>query len=307
MIVNPMAGNGRAAARWPAISAMAGDAFGPFSHAFTERPGHATQLAREAVSQGMERIVAVGGDGTANEVANGLLGAPTGSGPAAGLAVIPCGTGSDFVRSLDLRPGPAAAIARIAGSSGRRIDVGLATFRDNDGSVTQRHFINIATFGLSGTISARINDRSRAAFLPGPLRYLTGTLGALAGYRPPRMRLWADGEKIEREVYLAAVANACFFGGGMRIAPRAVLDDGLFDIVILDAIPRMRLARKIARVYRGTHLAEPEITCLRASHVIAETLSSDACESGLLDLDGENPGVLRAEFRILPRALRLLM
>lgn len=302
-----MAGNGRAAARWPAISAMAGDAFGPFAHAFTERPGHATELAREAVSRGMERIVAVGGDGTANEVANGLMLAPAGRGPVPGLAVIPCGTGSDFCRSLDVRSGPAAAIARIAGSTGRRIDVGLAEFHDTGGNRLRRHFINIATFGLSGTISARINDRTRAALLPGPLRYLTGTLGALARYQPPRMRLWIDGTMIERDVYLAAVANACFFGGGMRIAPEAKLDDGLFDIVILDAIPRMRLARKIARVYRGTHLAEPEITCMRGSHVIAQTVSPDACQSGLLDLDGENPGMLRAEFRILPKALRLLM
>lgn len=302
-----MAGNGKAAARWPAISALASGAFGTFNHAFTEQPGHATMLACKAVEEGVDRIIAVGGDGTANEVINGLLSTPAAGGVPASFGVIPCGTGSDFCRSLGLKPDPAAAIARIASSSGRLIDVGRSTFTGKSGNTSQRLFINIATFGLSGTISANINDRSRAAFLPGPMRYLAGTLSALAGYHPPRMRITIDGKVAERDVHLAAVANACFFGGGMKIAPEAALDDGLFDVIILDAIPRLQLARKIAKVYGGRHLGEPEITFLRASHVIAETVDPGQAAMGQLDLDGENPGTLRAEFSILPKSLRLAM
>ncbi len=302
-----MAGNGRAAARWPSISSQASAAFGSFTHAFTEQPGHATDLARKAVEEGVDRVIAVGGDGTANEVINGLLSLTAGSSAATSFGVIPCGTGSDFCRSLGLKPDPAAAIARIASGRERLIDVGHSTFTDKSGHTSQRLFINIATFGLSGIISANINDRSRAAFLPGPMRYLAGTLSALAGYRPPRMRITMDGTMVERDVHLAAVANACFFGGGMKIAPEASLDDGLFDVVILDAIPRLRLARKIAKVYGGRHLGEPEITFLRARHVIAENVDPGHAAMGLLDLDGENPGMLRAEFSILPKALRLAM
>ena len=117
------------------------------------------------------------------------------------------------------------------------------------------------------------------------------------------MRITIDGEAIERGVYFAAVANARYFGGGIHIAPTARLDDGLFDVVILDAISKWQLARKIGRVYRGTHVNEPEITLLRGSHVVAETVIGKDAAMGLLDLDGENPGMLRAEFRVLPRGV----
>ena len=307
VIVNPAAGSGKAAARWPSIATLLTGATGRFEHVFTEEPNHATVLASRAARRGIERIIAVGGDGTANEVANGILACRDTDAELPQLGVIPCGTGSDFCRSLGLKPDPAAAVARIASGATRMIDVGIAQYTCMSGAVAPRHFINVATFGLSGQISCNLNTRVKASLLPGPVRYLTGTLRALASYRPPRMRITIDGEAIERGVYFAAVANARYFGGGMHIAPTALLDDGLFDVVILDAISKWQLARKIGRVYRGTHVNEPEITLLRGSHVVAETVIGKDAAMGLLDLDGENPGMLRAEFRVLPRALRLSM
>ena len=307
VIINPTAGSGKAAARWPSIAAQLTSATGRFDHVFTETPNHATMLASRAAREGMERIIAVGGDGTANEVTNGILACRDTGAALPRLGVIPCGTGSDFCRSLGLKPDPAAAVARIASGATRLIDVGIAQYTRISGVVASRHFINIATFGLSGQISCNLNNRAKVSALPGPVRYLTETLRALASYRPPRMRITIDGKAIERGVYFAAVANAKYFGGGMHIAPAALLDDGLFDIVILDAISKWQLVRKIGKVYRGAHLNEPEITVLRGSHVIAETVIGEDAAMGLLDLDGEHSGMLRAEFRVLPKALRLSM
>lgn len=304
-IVNPGAGGGRAQALWPAIREKLERAAGAIEPVFTAGPMDGERLARAAIAQGARTVVAVGGDGTANEVANGFL-SPDGTvTTSAAMAVIPCGTGSDFGTSFGIDSDPDAAITAIASGRERLIDVGRAEFTDMDGKRVSRLFVNIASFGLSGTIARNLNLSARSARLPGRLKYLVATLKALAPWQPVRIRIVADGTVMEREIMFAAIANCRYFGGGMMVAPEAEPDDGLLDLVIVNRTTKLYLARKIGLVYRGAHTALPEVEIIRARSVEAEVADGAASGAAFVELDGESPGRLPCGFSLLPRALRL--
>ncbi|MBZ0161089.1 MAG: YegS/Rv2252/BmrU family lipid kinase [Notoacmeibacter sp.] len=306
-IVNPGAGGGRAAALWPAIRDKLVRAAGEIEPIFTAGPMDGERLARAAVARGARVVVAVGGDGTANEVANGFLMADGTVTASAALAVIPCGTGSDFGTSFGIDSDADAAIAAIASGRERLIDVGRAAFVDTDGQPASRLFVNIASFGLSGTIARNVNLSARSSRMPGRVKYLVATLKALASWQPMRIRLSADGRVLEREIMFAAVANCRYFGGGMMVAPEAEPDDGLLDLVIVNRTTKLYLARKIGLVYRGAHTILPEVEIIRAKRLEVEVADSAGTGTACLELDGESPGRLPCSFSLLPRALRVAM
>lgn len=306
-VVNPKAGGGRAAAAWPAISDLLRNAVGDFDHAFTTGPLDAKRKVSAAIARGEKLIVAVGGDGTANEAANGFLAADGTVNRSAALAVIPCGTGSDFGTSFGIDSDPEAAVAAIAAGRERLIDVGIATYLGDGGQTASRLFVNIASFGLSGTIARNVNRSVLASTLPGRVKYLAATLGALVSWQPVAIRLTADGKRLDREIMFAAVANGRYFGGGMAIAPDAVSDDGQFDIVIVGRTTKIYLARKIGLVYSGAHVTLPEVEIIRAKRLDVEIVSADSGRLVHLDLDGESPGRMPGSFSILSRALRLMI
>mgnify|MGYP000306632585 CR=1 FL=1 len=300
VIVNPHSANGSTGRRWSGIRSALREAVGEFSERFTERPGHATLLAREGLESGFERIVAVGGDGTNNEVVNGFFERGRAIRPEAELGFIPRGTGGDLRRTLGIGKSLEECLPVLRAGRSRPVDVGLATFFDTEGRETSRHFINITSFGIGGLVDALVNRSSKA--LGGRLSFMLATVRALFAYRNRSVRLRVDNEFDERIVINnVAVANGQFFGGGMWVAPKARPDDGLFDVVILGDLSRGEVLRGSRRIYRGTHLDLPKVRLLRGRRVVAE---SD--EEVLIDMDGEQPGRLPITCELLPGALRLI-
>ncbi len=302
LVVNPRAGAGAAAARLPALRAALENAGARFDVALTEAPRDATRLVREALEGGAAGVAVVGGDGTLNEAVNGFFdenGDPIA--PDAWLGPLPCGTGGDFRRTLGISRRIDPMVTRMLWARPRRVDVGWMTFVDHEGREAQRAFINIASFGMSGMVNRIVNEGPK--WMGGTPAFLLGTFRALARYENQPVRLTLDdGEPIVHEVLTVAVANGRFFGGGMQIAPRAEIDDGAFDVVILSHTPLGSL-RLTGDIYRGAHLTRDGVSFSRARRVRAEPVRSG--EPVLIDLDGEAPGSLPATFELRERALLL--
>jgi YegS/Rv2252/BmrU family lipid kinase len=298
-IVNPRSRGGATARRWPRVEEALRRALGPLEVERTRGPRDAERIAREGVRAGVELLIAVGGDGTASEVAAGLLGADLAR--YAELALLPLGTGGDFARGLGLPRDLDATIARIAQGKTRRIDAGRASFRDRDGRPVTTYFLNIASLGVSGLVTERVNRAPK--WLGGRLSFLIGTLRGIARWQAAPVALRLDGELVhEGPLDLAAVANGPFFGGGMQVAPDARCDDGRFDVVWIRGTPKGRLLRQLPRIYRGRHLGLPEVGRRLAAQVEAQALGAGPV---WVEIDGEPLGTLPARFELIPGALTL--
>lgn len=302
LVVNPHSGNGATGRRFDEIAREVNAAIGEFAKAFTERPGHATEIARRAVQDGYECVVAVGGDGTTNEVANGLLD-EKGSlvRPGVALGVIPRGTGGDFRKTFGWSSSLSEAAWRLRGDAVRAIDAGRIGFVDHSGAPCTRYFVNIASAGISGLVDREVNRASKA--LGGRVSFAIGSAKALVRYRDVALRVSFDGGTPRTAPStLVAVGNGQYFGGGMWIAPKAVPDDGVFDVTQWTGIRLRDFVFKSRALYDGSHVDLPQAKCSRAKTVRLEA-EGDALV--LLDVDGEQPGRLPATVEILPLALRL--
>ncbi len=304
VVLNPASARGRTVRQWPALAARLSQLAGPFVLSQTTGPGQATELTRKAIYDGADWILAVGGDGTLNEVLNGFFEGEQLINPAATLSVLMSGTGGDFRRSLDLSPTPKQALSQIIEKNTRRLDVGRVRLTGHQGEPVLRHFLNIASFGLGGAVSNRLNGSVLAARLGGKSAFFLATLEVLSHFQPQGLSLRLEGPagelRLQTRVRQVSVANGRYQGGGMHMAPRAQLDDGLFDIVMLEDHGLAHSVTSFGKVYQGRHLEDPLIRYLQATRVIAEPL--DGAEL-LLEVDGETPGKLPASFEILPGIL----
>jgi len=298
VIVNPVAANGRVAAQWPTVREHLTSLGLDFDFRLTERPLHATEIAREAAEAGYSPIVAYGGDGTLMEVVNGLLGEP-GQPSAVPLGIIPGGTGSDFVRTLGIPHDYREACARLMSGTERLVDVGHTTFRALDGSERALYFANVAGLGFDGEVVERVQRSSKA--LGGTLTYLVNLFLTLVDYKNKHVALRFDGEAQDRRMNSVLVCNGRYFGGAMYIAPPAELQDGEFELVILGDFSKPELVVNVPRVYKGTHLTHPKVQIHKAREVYVE-----AKERMLVQADGELVGQAPASFRIVPRVLRVI-
>lgn len=308
-VVNPQSQNGELGRRWPEVSATLRRAIGDFETAMTAGPGHASRLARVAIERGATLVIAVGGDGTIHEVANGFFddsGAPA-PGQAA-LGLLPYGTGGDYRKSIRVPKDLGAAARVLAHGARRQVDAGLLEYAEGGrgGPRARRVFVNIASFGIGGLVDRIVNESSKA--LGGTLSFMIGTARATWRYRNQRVRLVFDGDEkhaLETTINNVAVANGRYFGGGMHIAPTARIDDGLFDIVTIGDVSTGALMRDFLRVYRGAHLTLPSVSHRRASRVDAAPAFRG--DEVLLDVDGEALGALPATFTLLPGALPVVV
>ncbi|MDQ3370400.1 MAG: diacylglycerol kinase family lipid kinase [Myxococcota bacterium] len=303
VVVNPKSQGGRLGSRWTELADTIGRAF-PFDDVQTTGPGDATRLTREALSAGAERVVAIGGDGTVNEVVNGFFderGTPIA--PEASFGLIPFGTGGDFRRTFDLPTETAAAAAVIAANHRRKIDVGKLAFRATAGGSATRMFANIASFGVSGVVDRLVNESGKKL---GRLSFLWATARATLSYTNQRVQLVFDGkDRVEATINTVAVANGRYFGGAMMVAPHAEVDDGAFDVVSLGDLGFRDLLTSGRRLYKGTHLTMDKVSTRRAKVVEAEAIDPGAVIE--LDIDGESPGTLPARFEIVPAALWMIV
>jgi YegS/Rv2252/BmrU family lipid kinase len=299
VIVNPRSAGGATGRRWRSVEARLRAALGSFEVEVTRGPRDAERIAREAVRAGIARLVVAGGDGTLGEVVSGLLAADLGR--QAQVGVLPLGTGGDFARSLRLPRSLDAAIQAIAAGKSRSVDAGRARFCASDGRQSTACFANVASFGMSGEVVERVNRGSKR--LGGRLAFLSATVATLMHHRCEVAELRLDGEPLfAGPLLLAAAANGGWFGGGMHVAPRAQLDDGLLDVVVVGEMSRAALLRRLPRIYRGSHLGDPALTLRRG-----RVLEADAEPGRIwLELDGELRGTLPARIELLPGALELI-
>ena len=298
VIVNRAANKGGAGRRWPAINARLKTHLGLFQPLFTEAPGHATALARQALARGARRFVAVGGDGTANEVLNGLLDA---SGcliaPDAVLCPVPAGTANELCRALGHLEDPARAYAAAAGRGNRPVDLLRVRCIDLAGHRAERFGYLIVSLGAAATISHR-TSRSRWLKKLGEIAYLLMTPVVTLGYRHRDVAITIDGMADgTRRLFTAMVANT-ENGGGMKLMPGARFDDGILDLIEMGDVSRLGvLFGVMPKLYSGAHIGHPKVRVSQGTSFRFESESET-----LVDLDGETVGRLPLEVSVLPRA-----
>jgi len=298
LIVNPVAANGAVGKNWPHMCDFLQAEGASFDVVLTERPGHATQLARQALDDGYRTIVAVGGDGTVNEVLNGLVvnGAVD---PEVTLGIIPWGTGADFARSLGIPRHYMEAGRKLLRLETRPVDLGRITCL-RQGREVERYFINVAGLGFDGEVAELANRSPKV--LGGTITYLACLFASLVTYRNKNVEFSFDGQHARGRVNSVVVGNGRYFGGGMFIAPDASLDDGLFYVVILGNLNKLEVVMNVPRVYKGTHLTHPKV-----SHFSAKEVHVEARQRMFLQAEGELIGEAPATFQIIPHALRVLV
>ena len=308
IIVNPASAEGATRENWPKIASDVRTHFGAFTVEFTAAAGHARQLAQEAAARGAKLIIACGGDGTISEVANGIIESNTD----AELGILPGGTGSDFRRTLGMPSNIAAAARALRDGRNRKIDFGRVTFVNDSGERETRFFINVASFGMSTDVLHRTSSGEATKWIPAftprkltsKLSYAAATVQTTLTTSPTEVKFQLD-DQPERRLRIAefCVANARYYGGGMKIAPQAKVEDGLFDIVTIGDASSFRILTNAPRIYLGAHLSMNEVTHALAKQVIARPVKKD--ELVRLELDGELVGRLPATFEIVPRSLRV--
>lgn len=299
LVVNPHSANGSTGRRWLQLSARISQVLGPFQYAFTDSAMHATSLTKKALKEGFECVVAVGGDGTLNEVVNGFFEDGKTIHSEACLGLLPLGTGGDFRRSLGLDLDVSKNLERLKNAPVRPLDVGRMEFRNSDGRPSTRYFVNIASFGVSGQVAVEVNQSSK--FLGGRASFMLGSMRALWRYRDVRVRLTLDGKPLEEmPITTVAVANGRYFGGGMKVAPRAELADGLLDVTVWQGYGLSDFVFKSSAIYDGTHTRFEGTRQFQCRSLLAE---SD--EEVLIDCDGEQPGRLPCKMEVLPSVLHL--
>jgi YegS/Rv2252/BmrU family lipid kinase len=292
VIVNPSSASGSTGEAWPQIASDLRSQFGAFRVVFTKHRGDAAALASEAARKGAKLIIACGGDGTISEVANGILS----SGKDVELGILPSGTGGDFRRTLEIpsRTRDAAKILRTGRTV--RIDVGRVSYLDQNGTDAMRYFVGVASCGMSTRVIERVKA-DRASFA-------SALLKTAMRNEPVRLVVQLD-DSHERHLVVSnlCVANARYFGGGMKIAPDAKLTDGKFDVIGVGDLSAMKIFTSAPRVYTGAHLSMPEVSHALARKIIVKP--ADRATEVALEVDGELPGKLPATFQIIPEALRV--
>jgi diacylglycerol kinase (ATP) len=250
-------------------------------------------LTRKAIAGGATLLVVVGGDGTVHEVVNGAVGSD-----GVELAVLPRGTGKDFVRSLRIPSDVGAALEVARDGRPRSIDVGSASFRSWDGSEGNAYFANFAGAGISGAIARRANSTSKA--LGGRVSFLTATLAVFASWKSADMTIRIDAEERRGNMFEALVMNGDYAAGGMWVTPDAEPDDGRFDALLIGDVTKVDFVRTFPKIYRGKHLSHPKID-LEHGRVV----EVDSTPAVPVVLDGEQPGTTPARFALVPQALRV--
>jgi YegS/Rv2252/BmrU family lipid kinase len=278
---------------------------GPVDLAMTRGRAHAIDIAREAVGQGRSLLIAVGGDGTLHEVANGILEA----GGNAAIGYVGQGTGGDFRRSLGIEHRLDAYTEAIASGRERRIDAGRLRYRDPEGATQTRWFVNIVSAGMGGLVDAYVSDTTKA--LGGKAAYFWASARALLRCRRGRLRCdvtLGDDRHVRRvDSLMMAICNGRYFGSGMHVAPMAKLDDGRFEVVSLNAPNKLAFAVSSRKIYRGAHLSAPGAEHFACDRIAIDLENEEARSTFLLDVDGEPLGGMPLEVQLVPGALRLRM
>jgi diacylglycerol kinase (ATP) len=299
VIVNPRASAGKAVRHYRELAPELGRVFGECEAVFTQTIGEVHQAIDRVVEEGSPwRVLAVGGDGTNHVVVNALARHREAD---VIFGTLPVGTGQDWARTLGVPGAPVESVRWLARAQPIRCDLGRLRCIEV-GEERERFFLNVASTGISSDIVMRVN----AARLKGPWTFLLSTVGTLMWYRPTPMRIVADGQELyEGDSYILAVATGRYFGHGMMIAPDAEIDDGLFDIILVEGMPRIQALGALPSIFTGEHIKRSDVHVWRGRHVEVH-LPPDTAPAVGMELDGEEARGQNLVFETLPGALRLL-
>ena len=304
VIVNPKSAGGATQNRWAERASDFRAHFGAFQVAFTKCAGDGVSLALRGAEQGRKFIIACGGDGTINEVANGILQSEKNI----EFGVLPSGTGGDFRRTIGIPNDTREAAVVLRNGVTKQIDVGRVTFLNHENERTSRYFLNVASFGLSASIIERVKSSNIVGWIPhdilrGKANFALSTLQEVLGLNFDTVRVRFD-EKEERNLNTInfCVCNSRYFGGGMKIAPDAKINDGLFDVVNIGDIKTAKILLNAYKLYGGSHLTLKEVKATLARKVEVSPLNNEEIH---IEVDGELPGKLPATFEIVPNALKI--
>jgi len=299
-IVNPTSGGGKSGREWAAITGWLPSTGLKYDAVLTTRPLEATAIAERAVRESRPVIVAVGGDGTLNEVVNGFFhnGAPLPT--TSRLAMLPLGTGGDFRRTLKIPLDPRAALQVLQTGIPRRLDAGCVSYQAPDGSTGVRHFINIADAGLGGEVVYRVNNSKKRL---GSVTFMAASFMALMSWKNKPMNVVVDGVTHDLRAMQVVIANCQYYGGGMRMAPTASPTDGVFDVVLIGDAGKIETIRGMGTIRSGAHLDEhnPKMHLMYGKRIAVSST-----EKVRIDVDGEDPGFLPAFFEIQPGAIEFI-
>jgi YegS/Rv2252/BmrU family lipid kinase len=310
LIVNPRSGGGKTGRIFDQMRGPIERSIGAFDTIFTERGRHAVEIARDAAIAGAPAVIAVGGDGSIHEVVNGLMEARERGATGTRLGVIGQGTGGDFRRTLGLEHRLDRYCAAIAGGKTKKLDIGKLTYVGHDGAPAAAYFVNILSVGLGGLVDRIVADAGRG--LGGTVAYFSASvrgllqseLGVLAA------TITHDGETREEEITTRslAICNGRFFGSGMKVAPMADVDDGIFEVVDLGKASKLRFAMvSSSRIYTGEHIGHPDVSHFRCSKIRLTLKNEAVADKFLLDVDGEPLGRLPLTVELVPGAIEVLV
>jgi YegS/Rv2252/BmrU family lipid kinase len=298
VIVNPHAGRHRVEREIPELERNLRSKGLDYVLLRTEGPGDATRFAREALEGGGRFVVAAGGDGTVNEVVNGMLdaeGKPVGEDPV--LGVVAAGSGSDFVRTFGLPGDATRACSHLTGDNTYPLDVGKITYTAPGGGTETRYFVNVAEAGLGAAVAARA-DRMSPRF--GQAKYFVGFWLTLPRFKLADVRVLADRKTYEGPAYMIVVGNGQYYGGGMKVSPRSYPGDGVLDGVVFKG-PKSDAFTMIPKIYRGEHVPHPHIEELR----VKSKLVVEADRPLPIEADGEVLGNTPATFAVIPHPIKM--
>ena len=305
VIVNPKSAAGSTESRWAQIASDLRAHFGAFQVGFTKKQGDGIELAKRAAENGRNFIIACGGDGTINEVANGILE----SGKAIELGILPSGTGGDFRRTLNMPSAVREAAKGLREGTTKTIDVGKVTFINHQNEKASRYFLNVSSFGLSAAINKRVKAKNSFGWLPfdtlrGRAKFAFSTLQEVldSEFTTVRVKIDDHEEKLLNTINFC-VANSRYFGGGMKIAPKAILDDGFLDVVNIGDIKTAKILLNAYKLYNGSHLELEEVKSTLAKRI--EVSPANLHQTIFIETDGELPGKLPAVYEIVPQALKV--
>lgn len=297
IILNPHAGGGKAAKIFQSIEHKLVDAFDDFVVAVTDTPADLERHLDAAASAGLKRIIAAGGDGTNHAVLNAIAARPDLD---LTFGSIPLGTGRDWARTLGVPFDPAQAVAWLGRAQPLACDLGRIEYTDaHSGERVSRIFLNNASAGASGEVAVRVNKAKRRT----PFTFLFATLATLIQHKAQRVTVWCDGDVFyDDSTHLVVAANGQYFGRGMHPAPDARIDDGVFDVAVLEGVSKLKLMRILQLVYSAGHVGRPDVHFAKAAEVRV------TCHDGPmgLEFDGEQAEGNDLVYTLLPGAIKLL-
>jgi diacylglycerol kinase (ATP) len=301
VIVNPNAGRKKGKQDWPKITKMLAQSGIEYFSYFTEHRGHAIELTKRYIHHGFRNIIVVGGDGTLNEVVNGIFFQSHVHPSEITLAMIPVGTGNDWCRMFHVPSEYEKAVQLIRQNKQFVQDTGVLEYTGKGGNMEKRFFVNIAGMGFDAMVAEKTNedkDKGKGS----PLSYFINIFTSLFSFKIARTKITLDGREIKTEVFSMTAAIGQYNGGGMRQAPRSCPDDGLFDLTIIRKIGKFKVIRNVIKLLDGSFTRLPEVSEFRSA-----SIHIDSHPELYVETDGESLGKSPFRFSILPRSLHVIV